>query len=283
MNKISAVVPVAPWDLLPSKLLFKSLNKYFDPESLDTVFIVYPDKPVMKELLESLDLKFNYSVINEEDIIPVEDYGLFKKRKGWFRQQIVKMYISKRVKTEYYICLDSDNMCIKPTTYHDLIKNGKPGLNMESKDVHSYWWKQSQMVLKLADSHFSVGMSSSTNIFITKEALGLIDYIERIYKKSFSRALLNWFWTNSYIFRRQWTEYKLYWSYIEYRNKIDAYDPTNKILGKSIWKITEHVDEELFKEILNPQNEGYFVVWQSPRVSYELICEKAAQYLGIER
>jgi hypothetical protein len=281
MNKISAVVPVAPWDLLPSQLLFKSLNKYFDPESIDTVFIVYPDKPLMKKHVESLNPGFNYSVINEEDIIPSEDYGLFKKRKGWFRQQIVKMYISRRVKTEFYICLDSDLLCIKPTSYDDLIKNGKPGLNVESKNLHAYWWKQAQKVLKLPDSHYSEGMSSSTNIFITKETLGLIDYIEKTYKKSFSRALLNWFWTNSYIFRRQWTEYKLYWSYIEFRGKTEAYDPGNKIWGKSIWKITEHVDDNLFKEILSPQNEGYFVVWQSPRVSYEQICEKAVQYLGI--
>jgi hypothetical protein len=238
MNKISAVVPVAPWDLLPSQLLFKSLNKYFDPESIDTVFIVYPDKPLMKKHVESLNPGFNYSVINEEDIIPSEDYGLFKKRKGWFRQQIVKMYISRRVKTEFYICLDSDLLCIKPTSYDDLIKNGKPGLNVESKNLHAYWWKQAQKVLKLPDSHYSEGMSSSTNIFITKETLGLIDYIEKTYKKSFSRALLNWFWTNSYIFRRQWTEYKLYWSYIEFRGKTEAYDPGNKIWGKSIWKIT---------------------------------------------
>jgi len=281
MNKISAIVPVAPWDLLPSQLLFKSLNKYFDPESLDTVFIVYPDKPKMEEVLESLHPRFNYSVISEEDIIPAEDYSLFKKRKGWFRQQIVKMYIAKRMKTEFYICIDSDLLCIKPTSYHDLIKNGKPGLNVEPKDTHTYWWKQAQLVLKLPDSPYTSGMSSSTNIFITNEMLGLIDYIEKMYRKSFSRALLNWFWTNSYFFRKQWTEYKLYWSYIEYQNKTDAYDPTNKIWGKSIWKITEHVDDELFREILSPRNEGYFIVWQSPRVSYEQICEKAAQYLGI--
>jgi hypothetical protein len=281
MNKISAVVPVAPWDLMPSQLLFKSLNKYFDPESLDMVFIVFPDKPVMEELLESLNLRFRYTVINEEDIIPVEDYPLFKKRKGWFRQQIVKMYISKRVRTEYYICLDSDLLCIRPTAYHDLIKNGKPGINIESKAVHDYWWKQSQMVLKFPESPHATGMSSSTNIFITDETKDLIAYIEKTYRKSFSRALLNWFWTDSYIFRKQWTEYKLYWLFIEHKNKVDAYDPNNKIWGKSIWKITERVDEELFKEIMSPSNEGYFIIWQSPKVSYEQICEKASLYLGI--
>jgi hypothetical protein len=281
MNKISVIVPVAPWDLLPSQLLFKSLNKYFDPESLDMVFIVYPDKQVMKDCLETIKPLFNYTVINEEDIIPSEDYQLFKRRKGWFRQQIVKMYISKRVKTEFYICLDSDLLCIKPTAYNDLIKNGKPGVNMESKDIHAYWWEQSQKVLKLPESPYSIGMSSSTNIFITEEARDLISYIEKTYKKSFSRTLLNWFWTNSYIFRRQWTEFKLYWLFIEHKNKVDAYDPGNKIWGKSIWKTTEIVDDQLFREILHPSNEGYFIIWQSPKVSYEQICLKATEFLGI--
>lgn len=281
MNKISAFVPVAPWDLMPSQLLFKSLNKYFDPESLEMVVIAYPYKPVMEEYLKALKPRFNYTVINEEDVIPADDYALFKKRKGWFRQQIVKMYISQSVKTEFYICLDSDLLCIKPTSYHDLIKNGKPGINLESKDVHAHWWRQSQKVLKLPDSPHSMGMSSSTNILITKETCDLITYIEKTYKRSFTRTLLNWYWINSYVFRRHWTEYKLYWLFIEYKNKVDAYDPQNKIWGKSIWKTTEQVDDKLFQEILGPGNDGYFIVWQSPKVSYEQICEKAAQHLGI--
>jgi hypothetical protein len=281
MQKISIVVPVAPWDLMPALLLCKSLNKFFDPDSIDTAFIVYPDKSLMSKQLESLHLNFSYSVINEEDIIPPEDYALFRKRKGWFRQQIVKLYISEKVKTEFYICLDSDLLCIKPTSYHDLIKHGKPGMNVESKSVHTYWWKESQKVLKLPNSSYTDGMSSSTNIFITEEVKNLILYLESIYRRSLSRVLLNWFWTDSYLFRRQWTEYKLYWLFIEFRNKINDYDPNNKIWGRSIWKITPVVDEKLFSEILNPSNEGYFIIWQSPKVSYEQISEKASQFLGI--
>lgn len=282
MNELSVVVPVAPWDLLPARLLFKSLDKYFDPQSLAMVFVFFPDKPVMEEMMDSLNLKFRYTVLNERDIIPSEDYRVFKRRKGWLRQQIVKMYVAKRIETEFYICLDSDLLCIKPTSYHDLIRNGKPGINMEPKSHHAYWWKQAQKVLKTEDSGLSSGMSSSTNIFITEEALGLIHYIEKTYNKSFTKALMNWFWTDSYIFRREWTEYKLYWLYIEWKGKTDSYDPSNKIWGKSIWKSTPVVNEELFKEVLSPENEGYFIIWQSPKVEIEEITEKVRKYLHIE-
>ena len=149
-----------------------------------------PIKPVMEEKTSSLHLRFKYTIINEQDIIPSEDYPLFKKRKGWFRQQIVKMYISKKITTKFYICLDSDLLCIKPTTYHDLIKNGKPGINMEPKSHHSYWWDESRKVLKAEASPHTIGMSSSTNIFFTQIARDLINYIEITYEKSFIRTLV---------------------------------------------------------------------------------------------
>jgi len=281
MNKLSAIVPIAPWDFNPAQLLFKSLNKYFDPNSLDTVYVTFPDKQKMKDSLQAYNLKFKVEVLTEEDIIPKKDYNLFKKRKGWFRQQIIKMYISTLIKTDYYICIDSDLICIKPTSYSDLIINNKPIVNIEPKALHNKYWRDSLKVLKIADPGSNEGMSSSTNIFITSEVISLIEYIEKLYKKSFSRVLLNWFWINSYIFRRYWTEYKLYWLYIEYRNKVNNYDLNHKIFGKSIWKDDAAINDELFKEILSPENEGHFIIWQSPRVSYDVICEMTAKYLGI--
>ena len=281
MNKISAIVPVAPWDLNRSQLLFKSLKKFFDPGSLETLYITFPDRQKMKDILALLKLDFPVEVMTEEDLIPASDYSIFKKRKGWLRQQIVKMYISSRVKTEFYICLDADVLCFRQATYADLIKDDRPGMNLEPKTWHKYWWDASLKVLKMPDPGTSYGMSSSTNIFITAEVLSLMEYLEKIYGKSFIRTLLNWFWTNTYKFGREWTEYKLYWLYIELHQKSGLYDPRNKILGNSIWKSTKVVDEALFREIFDPLQEGYFTVCQSTRVKDDVIAHFSRQELGI--
>jgi hypothetical protein len=281
MNKISFIVPIAPWDDTRSQLLFKSLNKYFLPEDIDMVYITFLDKEKMKRQLQELKLKFPFEVMTEEDLIPPKDYHVFKKRKGWIRQQIVKLYISTLVKTEYYLCLDADLICIKPTGFNDLIKNGKPGINIEPKAWHSDWWKASKKVLKIPDPGTTVGMSSSTNIFITGVALDLVKYIENIYKKSFTKVLMNWWWTNTYMFKREWTEYKLYWLFIEYKELTKRYDPDNKIWARSIWKNTKDINEELFKTIFSNQNDGYFSICQSTRIEYDLIAQYAKKYLDI--
>ncbi len=282
MKKISFVVPVAPWDITRSRLLFKSLNKFFNSEDIDKVYLTFPDKKRMINQLQELKLKFPVEVMTEEDLIPAADYNVFKKRKGWIRQQIVKMYISTLMKTEYYLCLDADVVCIKPAGYNDLIKDGKPGINFEPKSWHDEWWNASRKVLKIPDPGTSVGMSSSTNIFITEIVTDLIKYIENIYKKSFVRTLMNWWWTNTYKFKREWTEYKLYWSFVEYRKLTQQYDPDNKIWGQSVWKNTKEIDDKLFqKRVLNPHNEGYFSIIQSTRVSDELAARYASQYLDL--
>ena len=280
MNKISAVLPIAVWDFERSKILFRSLNKYFDSESIEIIYIAFPEKEKMQKMLQALGFKFNYKIIHENDIIPNRDHRIFKRTRGWLRQQIVKMYISKFLNTQFYICMDSDIICKKPTKYDDLIVEGKPKVNMEPKSLHKVWWKDAIKVLKIDNPITTEGMSSSTNIFITEEVLALIDYIEKIYKKSFIMTLCNWIWTKSRVFNVRWTEYKLYWSFIEYRNKVNDYKTNDVVWGESIWKCTEYVNEELFKSILT-STEGYFTICQSTRLKNEDVLNHAIKYLDI--
>lgn len=280
-NQISGIVPIASWDFSRSQLLFQSLNKFFDKDSMNMLFIIYPEKEKMVKALNDMKLKFPFTVYSEQDIVPPSEYKRFKKRKGWYRQQIMKLYIAKQVKTEHYICLDSDVLCIKPTSYDDLIKNGRISINIESKTIHQRWWKDSLKVLKVKNPKTDSGMSSSTNIFITKEVLGLIEHIESLYKKPFITSLFNWFWVNKYKAFRMWTEYKLYWLYIEHRGVTDLYDYESVVWGKSIWKNTEVIDEALFKEVLSAESKGYFSIVQGNKIDDELASKMAHKYLNL--
>jgi hypothetical protein len=236
---------------------------------------------MMNDHLKQYRFTFSTIVLSEKELIPAADYRIFRDRIGWLRQQIIKMAIATRVKTEFYICLDADVICIKPVTFYCLVRGGRPGINLEPKAWDRIWWNASGKVLRLPDPGTEYGMSSSTNIFITQEVISLISFIEETYGKSWIRTLLNWFWTNTYWFKREWTEYKLYWLYIEFVKKADSYDPGNKIWGKSIWKCTKEINERLFMEIMDPRQEGYFTICQSSRVPDDVIIGYANKYLGI--
>lgn len=281
-EKISGVVPTATWDFERVQLMLKSLKKFFDPKSMDTLFVIFPDKPKMQKVIDDLDLEFNVKVLSEKDVIPKKDYKVFKKRKGWYRQQVIKLYISTLMNTPFYICLDADVLCIKSTSHSDLIKNGKICCNIESKSIHQKWWENSRKVLGVSDPGTESGMTSSTNIFITRENLELIKHVETMYRKSFVKTLMNWFWISKYTALKRWTEYKLYWSFIEYRNQIDAYDLNCPVWGKSIWRNTENLNEELFAQILDSSNEGNFAIIQSSRVDDDTAKKMVHKYLQID-
>jgi hypothetical protein len=172
-------------------------------------------------------------------------------------------------------------ICFKPTAFDDLVKQGKPGVNIEPKSWHQKWWVDSQKVLRIADPQTAEGMSSSTNIFVTEIARALVDHIELIYRKPFARVLTRWLWTKApiYQFRREWTEYKLYWLFVEHLGRTRDYDPDNPLWGKSIWGKTETVDEELFRTIFDLRNEGYFTICQSTRLPVEVVREQINKYL----
>ncbi len=281
-QKISAIVPIASWDFDRALLLFRSLKKNFDPDSLDTLFIIFPEKEKMEIALKDLKIPFNTKVFSEKDIVPTDDYSIFSKQKGWYRQQIMKLIIAKHMNTEHYICLDSDVVCFKKTEFSDLVKEGKACVNIESKSYHNRWWVDSLKVLKYSNPETNIGMTSSTNIFITKEVLAIIDHVEKLYNKSFIKALFNWFWVNPKFALRKWTEYKLYWLFIEHNKKTFLYNTECKIWGKSIWKNDDIIQlEESFKNILNPENEGHFVIIQGNTISDDLAIKMAEKYLDV--
>lgn len=283
IQKISAIVPVASWDFERVLLLLKSLKKNFDPGSLDTLFIIFPEKKKMEVAIKQHQIPFNIRIMTEKDVVPSEDYPLFSKQKGWYRQQIMKLYISKYIDSQYYICLDSDVLCIKPTSYGDLVKNGKVCVNLEAKDIHARWWQDSLKVLKVSNPGTDIGMTSSTNILIKNEVLLLIEHVEKLYNKSFIKSLFIWKWVNPKFALRKWTEYKLYWLFIEYREMTSRYNSEYKVWGKSIWRSDNNViHDRLFKNVLNPKNEGHFAIVQGNIINDKIAIEMAQKYLGIE-
>lgn len=270
MSKIQAVLPIALRDINRSKILFQSLNTFFDPDSLDLILIIVPDLEPMQGMLSSFPVKFKTKLIAEKEIIPEEDWKKFNKKEGWIKQQILKIQAAKYITTDFYLCLDADIICIRDTDYSKLIKNNRPIANIELKSYHKKWWNNSNKILKIPKSTSKNGIGVTPSILITNEVLGLIKYLETIYKQPFVKTLCK---------KKGWTEYTLYWLYIEFRNNEDLYNHDDIMYGESIWH-SSRITKTLFDTVFNQKNRGYFIVCESITISDEQAYEMSKRILG---
>jgi len=66
----------------------------------------------------------------------------FLKIQGWYLQQLIKLAIAEHIKTDFYLTLDADVICVKPVYFSDLVKDGcavyTAGNN--SKYKNTFWY-----------------------------------------------------------------------------------------------------------------------------------------------
>ena len=270
MSKIQAVLPVSLKDINRSKILLQSLNTFFDPDSLDKILIIVPEIEPMKSMLSSFPLKFKTRLLIEKEIIPEKDWKKFNKKDGWIKQQILKIQAAKYITTDFYLCLDADIICFKDTDYSKLIKNNRPIANIELKSFHQKWWNKSHKVLKTPKTNSKNGIGVTPSILITNEVLGLIKHLEASYKQSFIKTLCQ---------KKGWTEYTLYWLYLEFCTNKNLYKHDEILYGESIWQSSVKT-KTLFDTVFRNENTGYFIVCQGTTVTDEQAYEMSKCFLG---
>jgi len=282
MQKIQFISPISIKDAQRATIMLKSINKFFEPESLESLVLLVPDKELFENLIKSLNLNFPVEIIKETDIIPEKDLKKYNAKTGWIKQQLLKMMAAHIVRTKFYLCLDADVICFKKADYQSLVRAGKPITTIEPKSKHLRWWKDSAYVLRIPESKSNRGIGATPSILIKDEVINMMNHIEKTYKRSFINVLCNWWWTESYFLKRNWTEYSLYWSYLEYSQKSSLHSDEEDVYGKSIWKSDKSdITEETFKTIFSQRNTGYFTVCQSTRIPDSTVFEMAAKYLGV--
>lgn len=150
-----------------------------------------------------------------------------KGRAGWYIQQLVKLAVSSRVKTAFYMCLDDDVICIKPFGLDDLVQNGKALCQVETKEDYSRIYKDpfasneyrtkisrtqaAARLLRLTrPDHYCSTCYSETPVLLSTQAVrGLATYLDRLYRRDWRQTLLERLGC--------WTEYPLYFQYLEGR------------------------------------------------------------------
>ncbi len=221
-KKIDAVIPLIMSDFERFEILHASLKRFF--KDLGTCWVVTRDDEFDK--IKSKINDNNYKIIKESSVVP--EFKKIRNLKGWFKQQVIKLAITKKIRSKFYLTLDADLICIGPVRYSDLIKNGKALCQIEKTDFHPKWFKNTERILGFKRSGRAYGV---TPALLSKDCV-----IEL--QKFLSKKESNW---KLFLIKNiPWTEYTLYFTFIENTGLLKKYHEKPDVENicsykKSLW------------------------------------------------
>jgi len=239
---------------------WKSLEHFINWDDVDTFFIIIP-KVDYEEVVSKVKCA-KIRIIFEEDLLkyPIQKYSI---------QMLSKLLISKYVKTTHYLVIDDDVILLRPFGYKDMFVHNKVRFTPDTT-YNENWWRSSAIVLKMDYVKPKILMSVTPQILITSEVKKLINHLETLYD--------DWEYTMMTV-KHRWSEYTLYWLYIDEkklyrRSKIPLSDNAT-----NIWFYNGNLKENIKKLFENKKQ--YFGVIQSnvPEHNYTVIEKEVKDYM----
>jgi Family of unknown function (DUF6492) len=294
-DRLDAVLPLTAADAPRAQILFASLDTFFEP--LATCHVVAPDRDV--PALRSQVPRDRYLVVPESEVISEIRYFWTTARlraklhlvgppvHGWYVQQLVKLAAARRVSTPFYLTLDADVICVRPTAYEDLVR-GERAVAQSAPPNHPEWNDDAERVLGLPRSarQFAVTPSVFSTEAVRALARHLAQRVDPRLRRLASRlphgrtrdVLESW---RSFLIRNlPWTEYALYYTFVEQTGLFDAHHlhgGDDAIYGNSVWI------ESDFDDWAPAPDFPFSVVQSATRISPDRVWEKVYPYLAAAR
>jgi len=200
--------------------------KYVDLDIINKIYVLFNDdvenKLTFKKLFEE-DI-INYyptEARNKINLVFLDDIGLDFKKSNWFTQQIVKIVVSKIIKSKYYVVIDAKNHFLENIKIDYFFRNGKPYLyfNPNPDKLLEYYNNCLEYFnVKSRFNHINNKFRVQTTtpfLFITNECSSLIKFVEDKENMPFYT-----FFISKSIF----TEFFFYYAFLIYSKKDDFYD-----------------------------------------------------------
>ena len=174
-----------------------------------------------------------FQVISETDLIP--ELRLFRPERigGWQLQQLIKLSAARIVSSPFFLTLDADVVCVRHIEYSDLIQDQRAIANVydSDRDVHGEWYEWSEKVL---------GFPRSGRIHGVTPAVLSAEGVRRLFTLFEERLKPNALRAETYLIsHRPWTEYTLYYTFLEHTGLFDTYHfpASTRTYQNSIWKV----------------------------------------------
>lgn len=150
-------------------------------------------------------------------------------------QMSLKLLVSSIVRTDFYITLDADLICLHPNLFSQLIQpDGRAIYHHESIEVHQEWWFGSWNILGLTKEHMiasypDIGFHVTPSVLSTYGAMLTVNMIEE------NMGSIDQ-WLHSLSNERMWSEYTLYCSALTYlglMNQLHAESSTTSVIDEN--------------------------------------------------
>jgi hypothetical protein len=283
---LDAVLPLTAADSSRAQILFRSLDALFEP--LGTCYVVAPDRDAESVRAAVPDLR--YVVLRDSDVIPEIGYFRVMARlraklhlvgppfHGWYLQQLVKLAIADRVATPFYLTLDADVICVRPTAYDDLVRGGR-ALVQTTPPNHPEWNDDAERVLGLPRSGRQYAVTPAV---LSSDAVHeLADHVQRRVRRHL-RRFVSW---RSYLLRNlPWTEYALYFTFLERTGLFDRYcvhGGRDSIYSNCVWMESEFEDWDPAADVPGATFR-FSVVQSATRIPPDRVWTKASTALASE-
>ena len=240
---LEGVLPLILADYRRFEILNASLERFFP--DLRTIYVIVPDAD-----LRALEVRIRngrYRLVSELTVVP--EFRLYPGVSGWMKQQLVKLAATKLVRSDWFLTLDADVICAKNVRVRDLIIENRSACFawQETEGVSEYarWYRGAERLLRLPRPGV---IHNVTPCVLNRAAVNQLQaYLRDLaYRKPFRlgrRALFTLlarlaeaFLSSESVVRRHlspwrllllsdpgWTEYSLYFTFLEGTGRFDDY------------------------------------------------------------
>ncbi len=290
--KLSAILPLKTSgrhyadNIARCDILFSSLRAFTTPDIFDRFLIVVPhDEVEAARRYAKAWSDFPVEIIDE-----AEHFGVFKEFsarhqiRNWHRQQIIKLYASELVDTEYILVFDPDCFATRPFTLETLLPGGRALTFMQPRPLEQRYWESSGEVLRQQQDLNSDGIWMTPAVLSKTLLKSVQARLEELYSESWMRVLLARYTID-------WTEYTLYWLNAERLGLIDTFHKIPKPgetalhTDESIWFVGsegKNLDRWDAAKHFAPEAKGIFAVIQSNTgYSIDEVVKKLSPFMPI--
>ncbi len=297
--KIDAVLPLKLDDYSRFRILDASLKKFM--KDLGKLFIIVPDKEVTTFRSEIKGDR--YEIIPETAVVP--EFMLFKRYPGWNKQQLIKLAAADIVETDFFLTLDADVICIRPTNFSDLVRDGRSycyRLSLKQSDQRfKTWYHNAERILKIESAAYHHDVTPAV---LSREAMLLLqNHLAQTYRKSrtgFNKLDLQYWginalakfipklsfaeWRLYLLSSEQWTEYSLYYAFLEAYNLFEKYHflLDKRISGNSVWHLNEYDSWDPANSFMGERTFYFSLIQSNTGINPDEIWQKVRPYLQPE-
>ena len=298
-RQLDAVLPLIFDDYQRFRILDASLKKFL--KDLRKLFIIVPDREVEKFQLKIKDN--DYKIVPETAVVPEFKLRWFRNYPGWNKQQLIKLAAAEIVETDFYLTLDADIICVRPTNCDDLVKDGRAccyRLNRLEKSAEEFkqWYRNAERVLKIGQPayHYDV-----TPVVLSKEGMLMLHkHLARTSRGSrigFSkRDLLCWGanllakfipripfakWRLYLLRSGDWTEYSLYYTFLEAFDLFEKYHflLDKRVSGNSVWYLDQYDTWDPADSFVGERTFHFTVIQSKTGIHPDEIWQKVRPYI----